>query len=321
MYKTARIIGLAMTLAMCSLHLQGSAHADGISLYVANEGNGTVRQFSESGTDLGNFVSGLIAPANVSVDRSGNVFVSDFGGQSIQEYSPQGNLLLTISTSFSPGQVQVAANGNLLVNNYYGGDVLQYSPTGQYLGVFCNPGLARAYYSALDSQGNLYITDHGDGGLVRKISPSGIDEGNFISGVGFVAGIAYNSTGDLYVAIDGSLSGGKDKIVEYSATGTYLGLITETGLGLPEGIALGPDGNLYVANYGNNTIQDFSPSGANLGVFANTGLDGPTGIAFGASVPEPSSAVLLIMAGVTIPTYLILRRRSRWTPSPNPNQA
>jgi hypothetical protein len=218
---------------------------------------------------------------------------------------------MTISTSFVPGQVQEAANGNLLVNNYYGGDVLQYSPTGQFLGIFSNPGLQRAYYSALDSQGNLYITDH-ISGVVERISSTGVDEGHFLSNILGVAGIAFDSKGDLFAAIDGLLApDGKDKIVEYSSMGTYLGVITETGLGQPEGLAIGPDGNLYVANNTSNTITDYSTSGTYLGVFADNGLDTPAGIAFSASVPEPSTAVLLIMAGVTVPTCLLLRRRSR----------
>jgi hypothetical protein len=256
----------------------------------------------------------LNEPAFVSVDRIGDVFVSVFNGPSVQEYSPQGNLLLTLSLSYNPGQVQVAANGNLLVNNYSGGDVLQYSPTGQYLGVFCNPGLVRAEFSVLDSRGNLYITDPypgDDGGLIRKISSTGVDLGNFASGVGNgVGGIAFNATGDLFVALAGSLSGGKDMIVEYSASGAYLGVFAGSGLDQPAGIAFGPDGNLYVANYGNNTIEEFSPSGVDLGVFASAGLDGPSGIAI-SSVPEPSSAVLLITAGLTISACSVIRRRRR----------
>jgi hypothetical protein len=305
MFMRTSTIALSLT---CCIFFSSYTHSGEISLYVANEGNGTIRQFSDSGTDLGNFTSGLNAPITVLVDRSGDLFVSNVGD--IQEYSPHGNLLLTISTSYSPGQVQVAANGNLLVNNYYGGDVLQYSSTGQYLGIFSNPGLQRAFYSAFDSQGNLYITDH-ISGIVERISSTGTDEGHFLTNVLGVAGIAFDSRGDLFVAIEGLLApDGRDKIVEYSANGNYLGLITETGLSQPEGIAIGPDGNLYVANHTNNTITEYSLSGTYLGVFADTGLNEPNGIAFSiASVPEPSSAVLLIISGATVPPCLILRRR------------
>ena len=306
MTKTTRNLGLTMILASLLIQFPGWADAGPVSLYVANEGDGTVRQFSQSGLDLGVFESGLNAAHNLSVDPAGDLYVSYDNG--VNKYSQSGSLLLTISTSFIPGQVQVAANGNLLVNNYYGGDVLQYSQTGQYLSVFCNPGLQRAYYSAFDSQGNLYITDH-ISGVVERISSTGVDEGKFISNISGVAGIAFDSKGDLYAAIDGILApDGKDKIVKYSSTGTYLGLITETGLGLPEGLAIGPGGNLYVANSSNNTITEYSPSGTYLGVFADTGLSAPDGIVFSGSVPEPS-AILLMAIGVTVASGFLRRRR------------
>ncbi len=305
MLTACRVFGLAITLAMLFSQLLGTADAGSVSLYVANEGNGTVRQFSQSGTDLGNFVSGLTAPTTLTVNQSGDLFVSNYGGSSVREYSPQGTLLLTISTSFQPGQVQIAANGDLLVNNYFGGDVAQYSATGQYLGIFSNPGLARAYFSALDSQGNLYVTDFMTG-VVRKISSTGVDEGNFISNVAGVTGIAFDPKGDLYVVING----GQYKILEYSPTGTFLGLITDTGLSSPYGLTFGPDGNIYVANAGNDSVTYYTPSGTYLGVFADTGLSAPNGVAFSASVPEPSSAVLLILAGVATAIGVSVRKRS-----------
>ena len=233
----------------------------------------------------------------------------------VTEYAPNGSVLLTISTSFLVGQVQISASGNLLVNNYYGGDVLQYSPSGKYLGIFSNPGLERAYFSAFDSQGNLYVTDH-FGGVVERISPTGVDKAAFLSNVTGVAGIAFSSKGDLFVAIDGFLApDGKDKIIEYSATGTYLGLITETGLAVPGGLAVGPDGNLYVANNYNDLITEYSQTGTYLGVFANTGLYQPAGIAFSlSSVPEPSSVVLLIVSGATVTPFMLLWRRRRRGP-------
>src|SRR5437870_4718492 len=40
-----------------------------------------------------------------------------------------------------------------------------------------------------------------------------------------------------------------------------------------------PGANLYVANYGNNTVDKFTPGGVGS-VFANTGLNHPEGIAF-----------------------------------------
>jgi sugar lactone lactonase YvrE len=315
MFKTARMLGLAMTLAMVSIHPPSWADAGEIDLYVANQDNGTIRQFSQTGTDLGNFQSGLSSPTWISVDRSGDLFVSNYTGNigSVQEYSTQGNLLMTISTPFQPGDALVTSSGTILVGDYFGGSVYQYSSTGQSLGLFCNLGIRRAAWMAFDSQGNLYVTDF-QSGVVRKISSTGVDEGNFLANVQGVNGIAFDSHGDLYAAFsnDTSYYNGPNMIREYSASGQDLGLIASTGLNLPYGITFGPDGNLYVTYHtygGNDTIHEFSPTGTDLGVFASTGLDDPKSLVFdAASVPEPSSAVLLIMAGVTVPTCLLLHR-------------
>ncbi len=48
----------------------------------------------------------------------------------------------------------------------------------------------------------------------------------------------------------------------------------------PQGLAFSLSGNLYVAKFGDNTIEEFSQTGNDIGTFANTGLSGPTSMAF-----------------------------------------
>ena len=59
---------------------------------------------------------------------------------------------------------------------------------------------------------------------------------------------------------------------------------SNSGLDSPSGLAFDNNGNLYVANFQNNTILEFTNSGGTLStnatVFANTGLDAPYGLAF-----------------------------------------
>jgi hypothetical protein len=180
MRKLPQILVLASLSAVFSIGLAKETIAGFTSLYVANESNGTVRQFSTSGTDMGNAVTGLSGPGNLTFVPSGNLFVSDFLGDKIQEYSHQGKLLMTIPTSFAPADVSVTSGGSLLVDNYFSGSVLKYSSNGQYLGVFSTPSISRASNNAFDSHGNLYVSEW-IGGSVVQISSTGAVSTNFIT--------------------------------------------------------------------------------------------------------------------------------------------
>jgi sugar lactone lactonase YvrE len=88
------------------------------------------------------------------------------------------------------------------------------------------------------------------------------------------------AAGTLYVS-DNSQS---SVSVFNSTTGALTGLLTPTGgWETPSGIAVGPNGDVYVADFGNNVVDQFGPSGTFLGAFVTTGLFEPTGMAFNSS--------------------------------------
>jgi DNA-binding beta-propeller fold protein YncE len=67
-----------------------------------------------------------------------------------------------------------------------------------------------------------------------------------------------------------------------ATTGALTGSLTPTGgWGSPSGIAVAPNGNVYVADFNNNVVDEFSPSGTFLSTIISSGLNDPTGLAFG----------------------------------------
>ena len=77
--------------------------------------------------------------------------------------------------------------------------------------------------------------------------------------------------------------------------GAFLGVFTSGGaLSLPVGLAFGPDTNLYVANFGGNTVARFDgQTGIFLGnvmASGSGGLNGPNFITFR---PEPRAAPIV----------------------------
>jgi len=114
---------------------------------------------------------------------------------------------------------------------------------------------------------------------VRRISPTGADLGNFVSGFPGAEGIAFDVHGNLFVS-----SFSTNIIEKYSPEGVDLGVFASIGAGSAYGLAFDREGNLYVANF-SGVVRKFSPTGADLGAFANasTGLSNPRALV----VPAP----------------------------------
>jgi streptogramin lyase len=135
---------------------------------------------------------------------------------------------------------------------------------------------------AIGPDGNFYLADKGNN-LIRKITPSGIvsvfvgqpGAGGSATGTGTNAtfngptGVAFASNGDMYVCVDR---------MSYIAKVTPSGVVTifagtpgppayADGTGTdarfagPQGLAVAPNGDVYVADSQNNCIRKITPDG------------------------------------------------------------
>jgi streptogramin lyase len=176
-------------------------------------------------------------PRDVAVDNAGNVYVADTSNSRIRKISPTG-VVTTLAGSGVVGYadgagtaaqfaypygVAVDSAGNVYVSDYNNNRIRKISPTGVVTtlagngtsgasdGTGANAKFNGPYGVAVDSTGNVYVTDNGR--CIRKISPAGVvttlaggSTSGYTDGTATVArfnvpsGIAVTSAGVVYVS-------------------------------------------------------------------------------------------------------------------------
>jgi streptogramin lyase len=147
---------------------------------------------------------------------------------------------------------------------------------------FSGGGLDNPYALALDSQGNVWTTNLGNGS-VSLLSSNGVPvspDTGFKAATSAPVAIAIDSNDHAWVADAVSNS-----VVEYSPSGVLLSPapigFTGGGLQVPQAVAVDANGNAWVASY-LDTLSEFSAAGSVLSPaigFSGGGLNGPGGIA------------------------------------------
>lgn len=131
-------------------------------------------------------------------------------------------------------------------------------------------GINGAYYLSSDAAENVYVSNY-SAGTVSLVKPDGSVQ-LFMSGVTGVRTSLLAPDGNFYVISDTGL-------FKRNPDGTKSVITTNRGTGL----ALGPDGNLYVADYWSNKILMVTPQGTVSNYIVGGALNGPHGLAFSPS--------------------------------------
>ena len=294
--------------------------ADG-SIYISNLRNGGIRVVNASGT-IGNFSSvafenpvclypmpdgGFLIVRKFArvVSRVVGAAINPFAGISSSDGIGDGGPAES-AKFFSPLGVAVAANGDLFVGDFKDLRVRRIRN-----GVISTVGTAQGEALAFDSRGRLHSTN---GSSVVRIEADG--SSTRIAGTGvagfsgdgsvantarlqFAEGLVFDATDTMYIADTRNhrvrrVDGITGIITTYAGTGVagYSGdggAATAAQLSFPRGLALGPDGTLYIADSDNNRVRMVGRDGV-IRTFAGTGADtysGDGGLAAGTGLPTP----------------------------------
>jgi sugar lactone lactonase YvrE len=293
------------------------------NLYIADGQNYMARRVDPSGiitTVVGNGIDGpsgsggytgdngpanlaqLSATQGVAVDAAGNIYVADTGNNVVRMVDTTG-VITTIAGTGMPD---------------YLGDK----------GPAIDAALNAPSDVAVDTHGNLYITDAGNS-CIRKVDSAGVittvvgtGESGYEGDGGPAAKALLNSPSNVAIDASGNLyiSDAGNNVIRKVSTAGIVTTAVGTGRGgfsgdngpaasarlnSPQGVAIDSAGALYIADTLNNRIRKVDSAGiiTTIGGVATPGISGDYGPAAGAQFNNPSSLVVSPAGNIYVGDY------------------
>src|SRR6185295_651750 len=184
------------------------------NIWVFHRSEPNILEFDPSGKLLKSFGTGFAQAHGLTVDRDGNVWVTDAQakdghGQQVIKFSPEGKVLMTLGKAGvagagtdmfnGPTDVVIAANGDIFVTDGHGGEtnarIMKFSKDGKFLKTWGKKGSGPGEFNdphsiAMDSKGRVFVADRGnsriqifdqDGKFIDQWKQFGRPSGIFIS--------------------------------------------------------------------------------------------------------------------------------------------
>lgn len=215
-------------------------------------------------------------PSGLSIDRDGNLLVSDSHYHCLRIYSPEGKLLRTIggAAGSGPGQLSYVSDAVQDADGFYyvaefgeNQRISKLDKDGQFVAAWGEPGsdpgqFARIRALALGPDGNLYVADAcnhriqvftRDGKFVRTWGTNGKDLGQF----SYPYDLAFSTGKTPYLYV---VEYGNHRVQKFNLEGTSLGSWGSSGrehgrFAGPWALAVDSRGRVHVIDSENDRVQ------------------------------------------------------------------
>jgi sugar lactone lactonase YvrE len=314
--QTAHFSGVQTTLGSGFANPAGTAVDASGNLYVTDLANHAVKEILAVNSSIPasptiqTLGSGFVSPAAIAVDAKGNVYVGDQGNGTVKEMVavngsvPSSPSIVTLASISQTQGLALDANGDLYISGGCSGTVMAGTPCGFAEELVAVSGVVSPTSPvvvlpvspsgpggvAVDQSGNVYVSDTGNNRVVEVLANSGSVSASSstrvlisLSGAIGPAGIAVDSTGDVFLSDSGTSTVSRIQAVNGSIPNVIpSNLIRTIGMGFntPGGVALDPNGNVYVADILNNRVVEVSPSIAQFGLVNVGSTSSPISLIF-----------------------------------------
>lgn len=227
----------------------GMTYGPGNKVYIAAENSNSIRTFSPTGADLGNFATvGMNAPTAIAF-KGGAAFVANFNANSVTQYDLGGNFTGTFVTGGSGVMngpdigMTFGPDGNLYVPSFWNHRIQKYNgTTGAYLGDFVTAGSGGLTQprQILWRDGLAYVTSDNGSKVLRYNGTTGAFVDTFVTagsgGLNSASGMLFYGN-SLFIA-----SGRNHRVLRYdAATGAFQGAFITSGLNGPVTLLVVPE--------------------------------------------------------------------------------
>ena len=174
---------------------------------------GTILKFSPDGT-RSTFATGVGLPYSLAIDRSGNLFVSDWDTGSIYKLTPKGEKSTFATTEIAAKILACDQAGNLFAGVPLKHSIFKYEPGG--VRSDFATGIT-TYALGIDKAGNVFVGDTGN--TIFKFTPTGA-KSDFAAVTTSPRSFAFDTSGELFVVE--SFSGAISKFAPDGAQSVFL---------------------------------------------------------------------------------------------------